>query len=99
VLKVQKALNRDTGVESSKQLSFGEASWGHATQQYLCSVDNLRRGRFDKIMAMAKLYMKSATQKGSRGDHDDADDNCEDDNDERGHLVDLSSDQGEFDVY
>lgn len=98
MLKVKKALNRNTGVESSKQHSFGEASWGQATQGYLRSIDDLRPGRFDKIVALAKPYMKSAIPKGGRGDYNDADDNDEDEDDERAHLVDLSSDPGEFDV-
>jgi hypothetical protein len=92
-LKVQKSVNRDTGVESSKRQAFGEATWGIVTQQYLRSVDRLRPESFDKIITKARLYMKSTTQKGN---HNDADDNGESDDDGRANLVDLSSDQGEF---
>ena len=95
VLKISKTMNRDTGVESSKRFSFGEASWGNATYYYLRSIDKLRPDRFNKIIALANQYTKSASQKGNRGDLDDADKHEEEDDDERANLVDLSSDQGE----
>jgi hypothetical protein len=89
IMAALKTLNKESGRMSSKSLSFSETNWGHTSRRYLQSINNLHEGSMDKILDLAKAYVKRSGHCGASSANvgllkDD------EENDQQGNLVNRS---------
>ena len=69
-IKATTKLNPQTGIISNTQSKFSAENWGTATSNYLRSIEKMKEGSLEEIVALAEPFMsplKSRRQETSRG--------------------------------
>ena len=56
-IKVVSRLNPQTGVISNAGSNFSMENWGHATRNYVRSIDKMKVGSLEEIVKLAMPYM------------------------------------------
>jgi hypothetical protein len=59
-LGIRKAINKATGKESLKALSFGDTNWGQSSRAYMESINGLPERAWERILQGAAECLKSA---------------------------------------
>jgi hypothetical protein len=88
-------LNISTGKESARQTGFSDATWGKVTCSYAKSASSFTNTKFDAIVQDARPFVnpKSTRSKTEAKEVIEIDD----DDDERGNLVDNSDNDNDDD--
>lgn len=69
-IKATTKLNPQTGIISNSQTKFSAENWGLATSNYLRSIEKMKEGSLEEIVALAEPFMsplKSRRQETSHG--------------------------------
>lgn len=93
VPNLTRQLNESTGKQSTLAVGFNEVTWGARCRSYAKSANNLSTDRFDEIIRLASVYMKTTSRTAKASTTDTA----EFDDDIRANIVDNSTSESEDD--
>lgn len=89
-ISLPRTINLSTGKESMRQTGFSDVTWGKATRLYAKSARSLAIVKFDAIIQDAKEFLKPIRARNKTTEAREIINIDDDDDDERGQLVDNS---------